>query len=321
MSKLKLALYWAASCGGCEIAVLEIHEKLLELLGVADIVFWPCVMDFKYSDVEDMPDRAIDVCLFNGAIRTAENLQIASLLREKSKLLVAYGACSMMGGIPSMANLFEREEIFDRVYKTTESTANPEGIIPSTKTDLGSGKILTLPEVYRRVRTLDQVVDVDYVIPGCPPSERQTWTVIEAIAAGNLPPRGSILGAGEKSVCDECRFEKRDRKITEFKRPHEVIPDGYSCLLEQGVVCMGPATRSGCGARCLTANMPCRGCYGPAGRVADQGAKMISVLGSLVGFEEETRIVACVDKIADPTGTCYRFGLLASLLANRKTEA
>ena len=320
MDRLKIGLYWASSCGGCEIAVLEIHEKVLDLMEVAEIVFWPCVMDFKYKDVEAMADGAIDVCLFNGAIRTQENRHIAALLRKKSKRMVAYGACSMMGGIPGMANLFRRDEIFDRAYRTTESTCNPEGTLPALETDLGGGKTLTLPGVDPKVRTLGQVVDVDYFMPGCPPTEKQTWAVLEAIVGGSLPPPGSIVGAGDKSVCDECHFEKRDTKVQEFKRPHELIPDGVTCLLEQGLVCMGPATRSGCEARCLTANMPCRGCYGPAGEVTDQGAKMASVIGSLVGFDDEERIRECVEQIPDPAGTCYRFSLPASVLGHGEIE-
>ncbi len=87
MAKLKLALYWAASCGGCEIAQLQIGEKLLKLAEVADIVFWPVAIDVKYKDVEAMPDKSIDVCLFNGGIRTSEQEHLAKLLREKSKVL------------------------------------------------------------------------------------------------------------------------------------------------------------------------------------------------------------------------------------------
>ena len=79
--KLKLGLYWAASCGGCEIAIVELREKILDLDAAADILFWPVAMDFKYKDVEAMPDGHIDVCLFNGAIRTSENEEMAHLLR------------------------------------------------------------------------------------------------------------------------------------------------------------------------------------------------------------------------------------------------
>ena len=98
MSKPKLAVYWASSCGGCDIAIVELGEHLLELAQVADIVFWPCAMDFKYHDVEAMPDGAIDVALFNGSIRTDLDAEhIAHLLRKKSKALVAFGSCACGG--------------------------------------------------------------------------------------------------------------------------------------------------------------------------------------------------------------------------------
>jgi len=88
MEKLKFAFYWAASCGGCEIAVLDINEKILDVVAIADIVFWPVALDYKYKDVEAMPDKSIDICFFNGAIRTEENEHMAKLLRQKSKILV-----------------------------------------------------------------------------------------------------------------------------------------------------------------------------------------------------------------------------------------
>ena len=133
MAKLKLASYWAAACGGCDVAILDIHEKILDLAAAADIVFWPIATDFKYSDVEAMPDGHIDVTLFHGAVRNSENEHLAHLLRAKSKVLVAFGSCAHIGGIPGLANLFTREEIFKRVYHETPSTVNPENMEPQTK--------------------------------------------------------------------------------------------------------------------------------------------------------------------------------------------
>src|SRR5512136_672384 len=132
MPKLKLALYWAASCGGCEIAQLQIGEKLLKLIEVADIVFWPVAIDVKYKDVEAMPDKSVDVCLFNGAIRTSEQEHMAKMLRGKAKVMIAYGACAQNGGIPGLANLYNRDIIFDRAYLETPSTDNKGKIIPQT---------------------------------------------------------------------------------------------------------------------------------------------------------------------------------------------
>ena len=85
-AKPKLALYWASSCGGCEIAVLAVHEKILDVAAAFDIVFWPCVIDAKVRSIENMKDKSIDLCLFNGAIRTSEQEYMARLMRQKSKV-------------------------------------------------------------------------------------------------------------------------------------------------------------------------------------------------------------------------------------------
>src|SRR4030042_791083 len=109
VAKPKVALYWAASCGGCEIGQLEIGEKILKLAEAVDIIFWPVALDVKYKDVEAMPEKGIDVCLFNGGIRNSEQEHMAKMLREKSKVMIAYGACAYEGGIPGLANLFNRQ--------------------------------------------------------------------------------------------------------------------------------------------------------------------------------------------------------------------
>ncbi len=316
MAKLKLAVYWAASCGGCEISVLEIHHHISQLMDAAELVFCPCLMDTKYADVEAMEDDAIDLCLFNGAIRTEENVHLAELLRRKSKTLVAFGACASAGGIPGLANASTLEALLERVYLTTPSTDNADGVMPQPSTVMGDGIELTLPPLLPMVKALHHVVPVDYTVPGCPPEGKQVWRVIEAVVSGELPPAGAVLGAGDRTVCDECRLEKRETRISGFVRPHELIPDSTTCLLEQGMVCMGPATRSGCEARCPDVNMPCRGCYGPAGEgsAQDAGLKMIGVLGGLVAPGDEDALRSLMDEVTDPVGTLYRFGLPGSLL-------
>ena len=242
--KLKFAFYWAASCGGCEISVLDINEKILEIIQLADIVFWPVAMDMKYKDVEKMPDKYIDICFFNGAIRTEENENMAKLLRKKSKVLIAYGSCSYMGGIPGLANIANRKEVFERAYVQNVSTVNPNGVVPETRVKVKEGE-LEIPEFYDTVKTLDQTVNVDYYVPGCPPQVELTLNALEAIARGDLPAKGSVL-APLKSVCDECPLnssKKEKMQISEIHRTYEIIPDPNKCLLEQGIICMGPATR------------------------------------------------------------------------------
>jgi len=319
VGKLKFAFYWAASCGGCEIAVLDINERVLDVVALADIVFWPVAIDIKYKDVEAMPDKYIDVCFFNGAIRNEEQERVAKLLREKSKVLVAFGSCAYQGGIPGLANIANKSEIFDRVYLHSPSTPNSNGVIPKTLAQVKEG-LLTLPEFYDTVRTLDQTVDVDYYLPGCPPPSNQVAKAVEAIAKNELPPKGSVIGP-LKSVCDECKRKKDEKKISRIYRVYEITPEPEKCLLEQGIICMGPATRAGCEAQCINANMPCTGCGGPCPNEIEQGAAMISALSSLIGVEEEKEKTYDAEKliaqVKDPLGTFYRYSMPASILRRR----
>ena len=321
MSKPKLALYWAASCGGCEVTVLDVEEKILDVAGFFDIVFWPCAMDFKYKDVEAMPDGSIDLCLFNGAIRNSENESMAHLLRRKAKVLVAFGSCAMDGCIPGLANLTTREAIFQTAYQETPSTLNPGQIRPLPAFSAPEGE-LDIPEFYESVRTLGQVVPVEYFIPGCPPQPPQIVAVLSAIMQGaQLPPAGSVIGAGEKTCCEECGRPRNEKRLKRFYRPFEIEAKPEECLLDQGIICLGPATRSGCGALCVKANMPCRGCYGAAPNVTDQGVKMVSAISSVIDSQDPAEINSILDQILDPVGTLYRFSLPNSMLFRKQAGA
>lgn len=315
--KLKLALYWAATCGGCEVAVLDLNEKILDLAAAADIYLWPVAMDFKYHGAESWPDGFIDVCLFNGALRNSEGEHMAHLLRRKSKTLVAFGSCACFGGIPGLANQADAAQVFDRVYKQSPSTDSAAGIRPQPVTQVPEGE-LTLPQFYNTVRALGQVEDVDYYLPGCPPVPERIWEVVGAIVSGQLPPKGATVGVTDTTVCDECKRVKHEKLVDGFSRPHLMQPDPERCLLEQGLICLGPATRGGCGGRCINAWMPCRGCYGPAERVADQGAKMLCAIASIMAAEDDAKIQKTLNGIVDPLGTFYRFTLPTSLLERAK---
>ncbi len=322
MAKPKLALYWAASCGGCEIAVLDTELKVLEIADIFDIVFWPCATDFKYADVQAMQDGEITLTLFNGAIRNSENYELAKLLRRKSVLLCAFGSCASDGCIPGLANLTTSEAIQRYVYDESPSTINPEKVRPQTEWRVPAGT-LVLPHLWNTVRTLPQVVDVDYIIPGCPPQPDRIKEVVDVVIGilrdgKPLPAKGSVLGADVRACCEECPRKREVKKIRKFVRPHEIIQDPEICLLEQGMICMGPATRAGCGAKCVQAGVPCRGCYGPPDNVRDQGAKMASAIAGVLDSNDPDEVAALIDTIPDPVGTFYRFTLPSSTLRRRQ---
>jgi F420-non-reducing hydrogenase small subunit len=328
-TKFKIAIYWAASCGGCEIAFINLHEKLLEVAEHFELAFCPCLLDTKKKDVLAWPDQYLDFTLFNGAIRTDENEEMAHVLRRKSKLLIAYGACAHLGGIPGLSNLYTREEHFQTVYLGNPSLDNPRGLRPQRETNVPEGT-LRLPDFHAQVRTLAAVTEVDYVIPGCPPEAAQIWNVLDALIKGaSLPARGSVLGAGRSSVCDECKRKRHaDRKIIALRRAWEFVPNAEDCLLEQGLPCLGIATRDGCGGLCPNVNAPCAGCYGPSEGVADQAAKMAAAIGGLLDIEQlkgvpedqiPGRVDAALRGLPDSAGTFLKFSVAGSTLGGRRS--
>ena len=315
MTKPKVAFYWCASCGGCEEAVVDLGEDLLALVELVDVVFWPVALDFKRVDVEALADGELAAAFVNGAVRTSEQEEMVELLRRKSAAVIAFGSSAVLGGIPGLANLYEREAILDAAYKEAPSVANDEGTLPAERCHVNEGE-LRLPAFDASVRTLDQVIDVDYYLPGCPPPGHLIWSAATALLEGTLPAKGAVL-APDVALCSECprATTKLDTLLVrEFRRPHEVFVDPELCLLVQGVICLGPATRAGCGAPCIGGNMPCTGCMGPTSRVVDQGAKALSAIASMLDANDEDEIVARTAEIVDPVGTFYRYGLPASLL-------
>ena len=316
--KPTLAMYGAGSCGGCDIAVINIGEKIRDVAAAFDVVFWPTVMDAKYRDVEEMADGSITVTLFSGGLRTDETVEMARLLRRKTHFLVSFGSCATEGCIPGLANLTSRGELLDTAW-TTLSTENPEGLRPQWEWEAPEG-VLHLPEFEPILRTLDQVVRVDYTVPGCPPQSRQVGLVLDALIAALdgravLPPSGSVLGAGVSTVCDECPRARDVKRLTKFVRMQDVAAfDPRVCLLEQGLACAGPATRDGCEAACPAAGAPCIGCYGATAGVIDAGARLMSAYASVIEAKDPVEIDRVLDGIPDPVGQFYRFGLARSLL-------
>jgi F420-non-reducing hydrogenase small subunit len=319
--KLKIAFYWAASCGGCEIAVLDMNEKILDVLKIADIQFWPVAMDVKYKNVENMPDKSIDFTFFNGSIRNSEQEHLAQLLRAKSKTLVAFGSCAHEGCIPGLANLNDKNEIFEHIYIKEESNVNPKKVLPKTVSFVKEGS-LTIPEFYDTVKTLGQTVEVDYYLPGCPPPVKLITEIIDAIVNCKLPPNGAVL-APQKAVCDECPRTRQNKKIEKIYRVHEKAPEPERCLMEQGIICMGMATRSGCGAQCLKVDMPCTGCGGATPNQSEVGAGMITALASVLGLDKapgqytDEDVAELMAQIDDPVGTFYMYSLPASILRRK----
>ncbi len=316
--KLKIGFYWCAACGGCEISVLDIDEMILDVAEQADIVFWPCAMDPKYEDVKAMDDDHMDAIFINGSIRSTENEEMVKLLRKKAKTVVAYGSCSSIGGLFGLGNLFSSKELLDYGYNTPSTD---EGVMPAEESEIPEGH-LHLPPLLHHVSPLDEVIDVDIYLPGCPPLPTQLREGLPLILEGKA---GKYDLISQKSVCDECPLERKEKKIPRLYPIQEVNLKPDECILDQGVLCMGPATAGMCEAPCPSVGHPCIGCNGPVRGVKDQGARMTSALASVLGIEgedkmDEEEIKDIIKSVRDPTGSFYRFSLPKSYLRYKRGD-
>ena len=294
--KVSVATTWLQSCSGCHISLLDLHEELLDLLELIDVKF------STIMDVKEIPE--VDIGIIEGSVANEENEAILKKFREKAKSIVALGTCACFGGIPGLRNLFTRDDVLERGYVGTESTV--DGKIPCGA---------EIPSLKKYIMPLDQVIEVDYYIPGCPPLPAAIKDTLVALVEGRTPE------VKRRNLCEECTRKKdkmlvasRDFVTDTVLAAHELERiDPELCFLEQGVLCMGPATCEGCGARCLDGNMPCRGCMGPTPDALEQGAKIINALSSILPaggmlFQE------------DIVGVGYRYSLPVSIFPHLADE-
>jgi len=237
---MKIAIEELAGCSGCTIAVLDLHEAILDLVEEADIVYSPVLMDVKE------PPEDIDIAFVTGAVRNEENQERLKKIRKNSRVLVALGTCACYGGISGLSMMSSREELFREVY-TNVDTVKENGVIPHD-----------VPEFLYRVFAVGDMVKIDYYIPGCPPKEARLKEIILPLV------RGDTISLSRKSVCSECDRKMGEVKDWSLKRRHVGIPDRDTCLLGQGYLCLGPVTFCGCNAACPKNNVPCHGCNGPS---------------------------------------------------------
>ena len=277
---VRVASEWLNSCSGCEISIIDMGERLLDVLQVADIVHIPALVDSKYfgplGDRKHLSLPEADVGLISGGIRNEEHLEVAHEMRRKCKIIIALGTCATHGGIPALANSWTPGQIMERAF-TTETTDQTEAY-PSDG----------VPAMLEACYAVDEKIKVDIYLPGCPPHPDQVFNALVALV------QGKPLSVSNKSVCDTCPTVRKGKgELKQVRRflqaPQYQAADEplnqMRCLLEQGLLCMGPVTHAGCGGdavtpRCISARVPCRGCSGPVRHEGNQLLDMLNALAS-----------------------------------------
>lgn len=286
---VKIAEEWLNSCSGCEIALLNIGDVLIDLLPSLEFVHIPVLIDKKYyGQAGEFTDKHLDipeavVGIITGSVRNSEHLEVLEKMRERCQILIAMGTCATNGGIPALGNMYTLQEIKDFMYRESPTTDPGPDPDPS---------VSHIPTCHPTVTALDEHVKIDIKLPGCPP--HPDW-----IAAAILSLlEGKALKLPERSVCDTCPTIRESKKgLGDLKRildmpefdPEKPL-DQMRCLLEQGFMCLGPVTKAGCAGmntgapRCISTRMPCRGCYGP---VREGAIPLVDYIGALasVGYD------------------------------------
>jgi len=274
--------------------------KLLDVLPSLDIVYWPAVVDYKLQDLETLSKHSIHIGLVEGSCRTEEDIHLLKVMRDKSKTLVAWGSCSVYGGIQGLANQWDLNELLDRKFLKVETIT--DGRIPKEN----------VPGFTESIIPNTDIVDFDLVLPGCPPTSENTLDALSALL-NNKP-----YDLPDKTVCDQCPMEREEKHIKQFRRTHEGRIDPTKCLLDQGYLCLGFATIGLCGAQCPSKATPCKGCFGPPPSVVDHGAKIISALGAISDMPVEKLEASFPDPIGSFYFTDYASSYLSKIRRNMK---
>jgi F420-non-reducing hydrogenase small subunit len=268
---------------GCQIAALGLHDVLISILKANELVYAPTLMDAK-----EIPDQ-IDVAILEGGVRTEHEVEITKKIREHSSVLITLGSCACFGGVPGLANLQHGDELLKRVYSEQKGTIASE--------------MPTLDRLLSKQQAIGDYVKVDFRIPGCPPETGDIATILTTLLSGGTPE------LCKTDVCEQCPRERIGEYSKKLKRIYEEVDDHERCFLEQGFLCMGPATMGGCGAPCPKAGMPCDGCRGPTAGNSDQGLAMLDALTSLTREANENF------SLPQYAGTLYRYTYPSSWLA------
>jgi NAD-reducing hydrogenase small subunit len=170
MNKPKIASDWICGCAGCHMSLLDMDERILKIVELADLRATPI------TDLKEPDESGVDVGVLEGGVNNSANEEVAHKMRKRAKILVALGDCAVFGGVPAMRNFCGVEAALKRAYVEAESN-EPGSKVPDD------------PElaIMTQARALHEVVPVDINVPGCPPDADTIFYVLSELAQGRKP--------------------------------------------------------------------------------------------------------------------------------------
>ncbi len=293
--KVAINTEWLSVCGGCHVAIVDLHEKILDVLGAAEIRRCPVL-----TDIKSYPQA--DVGIIEGAVRNEHDRRAAEAMRKACGKIIALGTCAVYGGMPGAALAHSREEILDRVYvrnRTTKTNTVPKDEISPLE---------------KMVAPLDEVIPVDLYLPGCPPHPAFLFDGLLALLQGR-PPK-----AKDETVCGRCRRTMSPSPVDKILRFHDGIPDPDKCLLCQGYLCLGSVTLDRCLSPCPNNGVICTGCAGPTMQILTEPNRDIRTeIGDRMARMTKIARDDAVAEIERSAKTHYAYAMATRMIGGKST--
>jgi NAD-reducing hydrogenase small subunit len=172
MDRLKLATIWFGGCSGCHMSFLDLDEFLVDIAPKIDLVFSP-VMDAK-----EYPEN-VDVCLIEGALCNEENVEWLHKVRQRTRVLVAFGDCAVTGNVPAMRNVLGLDNDVNVLERAYLHCADENRMLPDEEG--------IVPRLLKRVVPIHEEVHVDFHLPGCPPPAGRIKSLLAQVLEGKTP--------------------------------------------------------------------------------------------------------------------------------------
>ncbi len=176
-NKVTVATVWLDGCSGCHMSLIDMDERLIELAQYIDVVYSPLV------DRKDYPDM-VDVAIVEGAISSEEDYEKIKKIRAHTRILVALGDCSIVGNVPTLRNPFKVEDIMARAYQENVDVQPQQ---PNSA---------EIPPMRPYVVPMNEIVDIDVYVQGCPPSADTIYYVLSELVAGRTPVLNEVTRLG-----------------------------------------------------------------------------------------------------------------------------
>lgn len=290
-----LNIEWLSDCSGCHVAIVDVHERILEVLQSVRLQRCPVL-----TDIKDYPKATIGIV--SGAIRSEHDRHAALAMRASCDLIIAWGSCAVYGGISGAGNMHTPEELLQAVFTHNKTTVPHPG--PSHE----------VSPLLPTVTPLDSVIDVDLYLPGCAPHQTLIFETLVALVEGRAPV------ATRESVCGRCTRTMRKTDVDRVRQPSEGVPDPEQCFLSQGYLCMGSATLDRCMSPCPRNGIACSGCAGATMQILTEPNRDIRTeiaerMARLTQIPQE----AIVKEIERNAKTHYSYTMATSMIGKKPT--